>query len=54
MTKEDEKWTLKRNHVYYYQVQLQLHICDVSYADFVACTENDIATERILENAEFF
>ena len=54
MIKEDGKWTLKHNHGYYYQVQLQLHICDVSYADFMVWTENNIATERILEDTEFF
>jgi len=27
MTKQDGKWILKRNHAYYYQVQLQLEVC---------------------------
>lgn len=54
MIKEDGKWTLKRYHAYnYYQVQLQLHICDVSYANFVVWIENNTTTERILEDTEF-
>ena len=39
MIKEDGKWTLKQDHAYYYQVQLQLHIYDVNYADFKVWTE---------------
>ena len=54
MIKEDGKWTLKQDHAYYYQVQLQLHICDVNYADFVVWTEKNITTERILQDTEFF
>ena len=46
-------WSLKRDHMYYYQVQLQLHVCDVSYADFVVWTESTVAIERIDKDNEF-
>ena len=36
-----------------YQVQLQLHVCDVSYADFVVWTESTVAIERIDKDNEF-
>ena len=40
MINENGKWSLKQDHVYHYQVQLQLYICDVKYADFVVWTDN--------------
>ena len=33
--KDDDTWTLMRYHSYYYQVQMQLHVCKLSYSDFV-------------------
>ena len=38
-------WKLKTDHSYYYQVQLQLHVCDVVYADFVVWTNKGTVTE---------
>ena len=38
-------WKLKTDHSYYYQVQLQLHVCDVAYADFVVWTKNRTVIE---------
>lgn len=29
---------MDQNHVYYYQVQTHLFVCDVQYADFCVCT----------------
>ena len=40
-------WSLKRKHMYYYQVQLQLHVCDVKYADFVVWTKSTVVIERL-------
>ena len=54
MVKQKGTWSLKRDHMYYYQVQLQLHVCDVTYADFVVWTENTTVIERLHENTEFF
>ena len=54
MSKNDDgTWSLKRNHTYSYQVQLQLHVCYVEYADFVVWSENTIAIERILKDESF-
>ena len=37
--------SLKNDHQYYYQIQLQMFVCNVEHVDFVICTfPNDIAT----------
>ena len=49
--------TLKTNHAYYYQVQTQIYVCDVTYADFVVWTKKNAKEphiERILPNPHFF
>ena len=53
MINQKGTWFLKRDHMYYYQVQLQLHVCDVSYASFVVWTESTVAIERIEMDNEF-
>ena len=53
MTKESGQWTLKRQHAYYYQVQLQMHVCRVAYADFVVWMESEYAVECIAASNEF-
>ena len=40
-------WSLKREHMHYYQVKLQLHVCVVNYADFVVWNKSTVAIERI-------
>ena len=49
--------SLQRNHQYYYQVQTQMFVCEVEFADFVVCTfPNDTATiniERIYLDEDF-
>ena len=30
MIKKDDNWMLKRDHSYYYQVQMELHVCRLS------------------------
>ena len=32
------KLTLDEKHLYYYQVQTQLFVCDAQYSDFCVCT----------------
>ena len=48
---------VSHKHAYYYQVQAQLFVCDVTYADSVACTLHDkeasIITERVLPDDIF-
>ncbi|KAJ8038812.1 hypothetical protein HOLleu_16347 [Holothuria leucospilota] len=43
---------LKRDHTYAYQVQTQLGICEVDYADFVVWTSSDLHMERILPDED--
>ena len=55
MTKDDETWSLKRNHAYYYyQVQLQLHVCNMNYVDFVVWSQETTVIERIFPDEDFF
>ncbi len=54
MRKDDAKWILKRNHAYYFQIQLQMVVCKVKYCDFVLWTEKEFVTERILIDNNFF
>lgn len=53
MVNSEGTWKLKTDHSYYYQVQLQLHVCDVAYADFVVWTNKRIVTERVYEDKDF-
>ena len=53
MMKQDEKWILKRNHTYYYQIQLQMEVYRVSYCDFIVWTKKDFAVERIAADSQF-
>ena len=54
MELKEDKWVLKQNHQYYYQVQTQLYVCRLTYADFVVWTENGMAYERISFDDKFF
>ena len=55
MTKQDEQWSLKREHCYYYQVQTQLHVSKRLYCDFVVWSENDgLIVEWIDKDDAFF
>ncbi len=53
MTKENEEWKLKRNHTYFYQLQLQMSVCDVNYGDFLVWTKKEYAVERIKRDNDF-
>ncbi len=49
----DEKLTLNRDHAYFYQVQVQLHVCNLQYCDFVVWTCKDVFIERITPDEQF-
>ena len=53
ITKDDDAWSLKCNHAYYYQVQLQLHVCNMSYVDFVVWSQETTVIERIFPDKDF-
>ena len=63
LKKSGENLCLDRSHAYYYQVQTQLFVCDVEYADFCVCTflkdgndydDGGIHIERICKDFDFW
>ena len=54
MTRQDYRWTLKRDHAYHYQIQLQLQVCQLHYCDFIVWTAKDFNVERIVADKHFF
>lgn len=54
------KLHLDMDHMYYYQIQTQLFVCDVEYCDFCVCTfadsggESAMHIDRIHKNHEFW
>ncbi|XP_065189567.1 sushi, von Willebrand factor type A, EGF and pentraxin domain-containing protein 1-like [Sycon ciliatum] len=44
---------LKQDHMYYYQVQLQMLVCKVQYCDFVVWNEGQLFVERICADTDF-
>ncbi|XP_030253461.1 uncharacterized protein LOC115569598 [Sparus aurata] len=49
----DKSFSLKHSHTYYYQTQLHMFVCGVSYCDFVLWTKEKFIVQRILRNEEF-
>ena len=47
------KLLLKRDHTYYYQIQLQMKLCETTHGDFIVWRENELVVERIQINEEF-
>ena len=45
--------TLKRDHAYYYQVQLQMKLCQTEYCDFVVWRPHDMVALRIVPDEHF-
>ena len=52
-TTTDGTLSLKETHQYYFQVQMQIAVCQTDYCDFVVWTEHDIHLERIEPNHRF-
>ncbi len=52
-TNEDGQFQLKKNHAYYYQVQLQMKLCDLNYADFIIWRESELVVIRIEQDLTF-
>ena len=50
---EDGQFRLKRKHAYFYQVQLQMKVCEVEYADFVIWRESELVVLRIAKDLAF-
>ena len=60
LKKIDGSLNLDKTHAYYYQVQTQMFVCDVSYCDFCVCTftcddpEPGLYIERIYQDPSFW
>lgn len=55
LTMVGDKFTLKKTHQYYYQVQAQIFLCNVSYCDFVLYSPHEATfMERILPDDAFW
>ena len=53
LVKDKDEWLLKEQHQYFYQVQLQMYVCDVPFCDFVVRTKGDFACTRVKRNVTF-
>ncbi|KAG0443843.1 hypothetical protein HPB47_014464 [Ixodes persulcatus] len=53
LTTECGKLTLKTDHQYYFQVQMQMLVCGRTYCDFVVWTTKDLFRQRIYRDREF-
>ena len=49
----DGTFALKKKHAYFYQVQLQMKLCSVTYCDFVVWREKELAVIRIGIDEDF-
>lgn len=49
----DGMYRLKKDHAYYYQVQMQIKFLESSYCDFVVWREQELIVQRILPDVEF-
>ena len=50
----DQRWNLKKDHAYYFQVQAQLNVWGLEEGVFVLWTNQDIVTEHIRRDTVFF
>lgn len=45
---------LKREHKYFYQVQMQMAVCEKKFCDFVVWSKQGLSVERILPDQDFW
>ena len=50
---EDGNLILKKDHMYYYQIQMQLKVCQVLYCDFVVWNKGQLLRQRIMYDSQF-
>ena len=53
LTDEDGKFSLKKNHAYYYHIQTQMKLSGAAYGDFVVWRVNEFIVHRIYPNERF-
>ena len=49
----DDTFHLKKEHAYYYQIQMQMKFSESLYGDFVVWREQELLVERILPDEQF-
>ena len=49
----DGKYNLKRKHAYFYQIQLQMKLCEVEYGDFIVWSGEELVVLRIEKDEAF-
>ena len=49
----DGVYSLKKDHTYYHQVQMQMKFSECSYADFIVSREQELIVDRIYPDNEF-
>lgn len=54
LTVNEGNVVLKKDHAYYYQVQLQMKVTNLPFCDFVIWPPNKIFVERIFFNEDFW
>lgn len=53
-SKVNGKLVLKKSHKYYYQIQMQMAICEVKWCDFIIWSPKGMYVERITYDEEFW
>ena len=48
------KMLLKHDHAYYYQMQLQMKLCQTPHSDFIVWRENELIVERVQSMNSFW
>lgn len=54
LVEKDEEVVLSKSHPYYFQVQMQIFVTNVSYCDFVIWSPNLFFKQRVLPDFEFW
>lgn len=54
LTFVDDNIILKRNHAYFYQVQMQMKIANLNFSDFIVWSPKEFFIERIYFNEDFW
>ena len=54
ISEKDGKYTLKKDHAYYFQVQMQLALCKLLFCEFIVWTDDNFIVERISVDIDFF
>ena len=50
---QDGEFQLKHQHAYFYQIQLQMRLCEMDYGDFVIWRESELVVLRIRMDSAF-